>query len=45
MLLYYSICSCSLDCAVKYAVERKAFGQPISSLYAIQHKLSDMSNR
>jgi butyryl-CoA dehydrogenase len=30
---------------VKYALERKAFGQPISSLYAIQHKLSDMSNK
>jgi butyryl-CoA dehydrogenase len=35
----------SLDCAMKYALERKAFGQPISSLYAIQHKLSDMSNK
>ncbi|KAG5176483.1 acyl-CoA dehydrogenase [Tribonema minus] len=39
------IAQASLDCAVKYATERKAFGTPISSLYAIQHKLSDMANR
>ncbi|CAN0496021.1 unnamed protein product, partial [Discosporangium mesarthrocarpum] len=30
------IAAASLDCAVKYALERKAFGNPISSLYAIQ---------
>lgn len=37
------IAHASLDCAVKYAQERKSFGQPIASLYAIQSKLADMS--
>lgn len=30
------ISAASIDCAVKYSLERKAFGEPISSLYAIQ---------
>jgi butyryl-CoA dehydrogenase len=36
------IASASIDCAAKYALERKAFGKPISDLYAIQLKLSKM---
>ena len=34
-----------MDCAVKYSLERKAFGTPISSMYAIQEKIADMSTR
>lgn len=30
------IAAASLDCAVKYSLEREAFGEPISKLYAIQ---------
>eukprot|EP00286_Rhodomonas_abbreviata_P022355 CAMPEP_0181297348 /NCGR_PEP_ID=MMETSP1101-20121128/5190_1 /TAXON_ID=46948 /ORGANISM="Rhodomonas abbreviata, Strain Caron Lab Isolate" /LENGTH=411 /DNA_ID=CAMNT_0023402275 /DNA_START=11 /DNA_END=1246 /DNA_ORIENTATION=- len=33
----------SLDCAAMYSKERKSFNKPISSLYAIQEKLSSMS--
>ncbi|MBP9121444.1 MAG: acyl-CoA dehydrogenase, partial [Ignavibacterium sp.] len=33
----------SLDAAVKYAKERKAFGQTISNFQAIQFMLSDMA--
>lgn len=36
------IASASIDCAAKYALERKAFGKPIADLYAIQSKLSKM---
>lgn len=32
-----------MDCAVAYAKQRKSFDQPISSLYAVQEKLSNMS--
>lgn len=39
------IAQASLDCAAKYAMERKSFGKPISTLYAIQEKLADMSMR
>jgi len=39
------IAQASIDLAVKYAAERNAFGKPIASLYAIQHKLSDMACR
>jgi len=39
------IARASLDVAAKYASERVAFGKPISSLYAIQLKLSDMACR
>jgi len=39
------IAQASLDIAAKYANERHAFGKPISSLYAIQHKLSQMACR
>ena len=35
----------SLDCAVKYALERKAFGKSISNMYAIQEKIADMSTK
>lgn len=35
----------SIDCAIKYAAERKAFGYPISKLQAIQIKLADMESR
>ena len=35
----------SLDCAVAYAKQRKAFDKPISSLYAIQEKIADMSTK
>lgn len=37
------IAQASLDAAVKYAKERKAFDQPISHLQAIQFKLADMA--
>ncbi|MDD8018647.1 MAG: acyl-CoA dehydrogenase [Bacteroidota bacterium] len=33
----------SLDAAVKYSKERKAFGKPIADLQAIQFKLADMA--
>mmetsp|Transcript_22756 Transcript_22756/g.29565 ORF Transcript_22756/g.29565 Transcript_22756/m.29565 type:complete len:413 (+) Transcript_22756:71-1309(+) len=39
------IAQASLDCAVKYAMQREAFGKPISKLYAIQEKIADMSMR
>jgi len=39
------IAQASVDCAAKYALERKAFGAPISKLYAIQLKLSQMECR
>lgn len=37
------IAQAALDVATKYSMERKAFGAPISSLYAIQLKLSKMA--
>mmetsp|Transcript_8374 Transcript_8374/g.24115 ORF Transcript_8374/g.24115 Transcript_8374/m.24115 type:complete len:428 (+) Transcript_8374:136-1419(+) len=37
------IASASIDCAVKYALERNAFGKPISDLQSIQNKISAMS--
>jgi len=37
------IAQASLECAVKYAVERKSFGKPIADLYAIQSKIADMA--
>jgi butyryl-CoA dehydrogenase len=36
------IASASIDCAVKYALERQAFGKPISQLQSIQNKIADM---
>lgn len=36
------IASASIDCAVKYALERQAFGKPISALQSIQNKISKM---
>ncbi len=36
------IASASIDCAVKYSLERQAFGKPISQLQSIQNKISDM---
>lgn len=36
------IASASIDCAVKYALERNAFGSPISNLQSIQNKISAM---
>jgi len=36
------IASASIDCAVKYALERQAFGKPISQLQSIQSKISSM---
>jgi butyryl-CoA dehydrogenase len=39
------IAQAALDCATKYATEREAFGKPISSLFAIQNKLSEMACR
>lgn len=38
------IAQAALECAVKYSKERKAFGSPISKLYAIQLKLSQMAS-
>ena len=37
------IASASIDCAVKYALERQAFGKPISALQSIQNKISQMT--
>lgn len=39
------IAEASLDAAVKYAKERKAFGQTISNFQAVQFMLSDMAVR
>lgn len=39
------IAQASIDCAIKYAAERKAFGTPIAKLQAIQIKLADMESR
>jgi len=36
------IASASIDCAVKYALERNAFGKPIAELQTIQNKISAM---
>jgi len=36
------IASASIDCAVKYALERTAFGKPIANFQMIQHKISGM---
>ncbi|MFH2048599.1 MAG: acyl-CoA dehydrogenase family protein [bacterium] len=33
----------ALDCALKYAADRKQFGKPIAANQAIQHKLADMA--
>lgn len=37
------IASASIDCAVKYALERQAFGKPISDFQMIQQKISKMA--
>lgn len=37
------IASASIDCAVRYALERNAFGKPISQLQTIQNKISQMT--
>ena len=37
------IASASIDVAVKYALERKAFGKPIAQLQSIQNKISAMT--
>ena len=34
-----------MDCAIRYATERKAFDKPIASLQLIQSKLADMEVR
>jgi butyryl-CoA dehydrogenase len=39
------IAQAALEAAVEYAKERKAFGEPISKLQAIQFKLADMAMR
>ena len=39
------IAQASLECATHYAQGREAFGEPISKLYAIQHKISEMACR
>lgn len=39
------IAQASLDISLKYSAERQAFGSNINTLYAIQHKLSDMACR
>lgn len=36
------IAQASLECAVAYSQQRKAFGKPISSMQTIQNKLADM---
>lgn len=37
------IASASIDCAVKYALERSAFGKPIAELQTVQNKISAMT--
>ena len=37
------IASASIDCAVKYALERQAFGKPIAEMQTIQNKISTMT--
>lgn len=37
------IASASIDCAVKYALERTSFGKPISEFQMIQKKISEMT--
>jgi butyryl-CoA dehydrogenase len=39
------IASASLDCATNYSLQRNSFGKPISSLYAVQSKIADISTR
>ncbi len=39
------IAQASLECAAKYAAQRKSFGKPISSLQSIQIKLADMATK
>jgi len=39
------IAHAALDCAVTYSQQRQSFGKPISSLYAIQDKLAEISMR
>ena len=39
------IAQASLDCAIKYSCERKAFGAPIKNLQSIQFKIADMGTR
>lgn len=39
------IAEASLEAALKYSKERKAFGEPISKFQAIQFKLSDMATK
>lgn len=36
------IASAAIDCAANYALEREAFGKPISNLQSIQNKISEM---
>jgi butyryl-CoA dehydrogenase len=37
------IAQASLDISIEYALQRKAFDKPISTLYSIQSKIADMS--
>jgi butyryl-CoA dehydrogenase len=37
------IASASIDCAVKYSLERQAFGKPIADFQMIQKKISEMT--
>lgn len=37
------IAQAALDAALEYSLQRKQFGQPISSFQAIQHKFADMA--
>jgi len=39
------IAQASLECAIEYAQQRKAFDQPIAKLQAIQFKIADMAMR
>ncbi|XP_076275200.1 short-chain specific acyl-CoA dehydrogenase, mitochondrial-like [Rhynchophorus ferrugineus] len=39
------IAQAALEIAVKYALERKAFGQPIGNMQAVKLRLSDMATR
>jgi len=39
------IAQASLDCAIQYSEDRKAFGKPIGKFQSIQFKLADMASR
>ncbi len=41
--MYVGITSAALDLALRYALDREAFGRPIGGFQAVQHSLSDVA--